>query len=1010
VSQDTLLEQLKSLVSLFSANIAQYKGGQYDEANTRADFIDKFFDLLGWDIANGQGFSESYREVVREDKVKIDGSQKAPDYSFRIGGVRKFFVEAKKPSVNIRDAAEGAYQVRRYAYTAKLPLSILTNFEEFAVYDTRIKPGKDDKASAARIFYCTFAEYEQQFDFLVNTLSKDAILKGSFDRYVEENKNKKGTSEVDAELLALVEDWRVDLAKNIAKNNQGLSIYNLNTAVQRIIDRIIFLRIAEDKGIEDENLLLSVAKSVNIYEKLILLFVKANAKYNAGLFARMDWIDDVRIDDKVLSNIIVNLYYPECPYEFSVLPVEILGSIYERFLGKTIRFRAVRGDVQTAVIEEKPEVKKAGGVFYTPQYIVDYIVRNTVGEKIKNKTPDEVAKIKVCDPACGSGSFLVGAYQYLLNYHLDYYTQAKNIKAALKNGKIYESAFRSYKLTIEEKQRILTSSVFGVDIDSQAVEVTKLSLYLKLLENEGKEAEGWLFKYSDNRLLPSLEGNIKCGNSLIGTDFYAQGDLELTDDERIKVNCFDWEKEFVDIFKTGGFDVVIGNPPYVRMQMIDKNQTEYFKQRYKSAVYGNYDLYILFIECSLAFLSKDGLYGMILPHKFFQAEYGEGIRKIIAEGKNIVQINNFTTNQVFENATTYTCLLFLSKNTNDTFNYQEVKMGSCIQDALISPIFDTVLSSRLSAKWNFYGSAQEAIFEKINQNTVTLERVSRKIFKGSSTGNDEVYLMQLVSYHKKHSIVYSKALNENIKIETALLKPFIYGQDVRKFYIANTDIYVIFPYEIIDGKAILINVKTLKSDYPLGFAYFEQIRKILVKRKLEFNSGDFYKYSAGRSLSEYGQKKILIPDMLVESRIGIDLSGEYYHGPAIHSFVINEQYGFLDYNYILALLSSKLFWFFISHTSTALRGNAFRLTPEYINPFPIKVIDTKKKAEVQIHDNLVSFVNKMLELKQKEAAEPNQQVKTMIARQIEGVDKAIDTAVYGLYGLTEDEIKVVEER
>ncbi|MCL2217981.1 MAG: hypothetical protein FWB91_13320, partial [Defluviitaleaceae bacterium] len=329
---------------------------------------------------------------------------------------------------------------------------------------------------------------------------------------------------------------------------------------------------------------------------------------------------------------------------------------------------------------------------------------------------------------------------------------------------------------------------------------------------------------------------------------------------------------------------------------------------------------------------------------------------------------------------------------------------------LISPIFDTVLSSRLSAKWNFYGSAQEAIFEKINRNTVTLERVSRKIFKGSSTGNDEVYLVQLVSHHKKHSIVYSKALNENIKIETVLLKPFIYGQDVRKFYIANTHMYVIFPYEIINGKAILINVKTLKSDYPLGFAYFEQVRKILVKRKLEFNSGDFYKYSAGRSLSEYDQKKILIPDMLVESRIGIDLSGEYYHGPAIHSFVINEQYGFLDYNYILALLSSKLFWFFISHTSTALRGNAFRLTPEYINPFPIKVIDINKKAAVQIHDNLVSFVNKMLELKQKEATEPNQQVKTMIARQIEGVNKAIDTAVYGLYGLTEDEIKVVEER
>ena len=1007
MAKNTAIDQLKSLVSLFSENIAQYKSAQYDEANTRTDFIDKFFTLLDWDIANNQGFSESYREVVREDKVKIDGAQKAPDYSFRIGGVRKFFVEAKKPAVNIKDAAEGAYQVRRYAYTAKLPLSILTNFEEFAVYDTRIKPDKNDKAGAARIFYCTFTEYEQHFEFINSTFSKNAILKGSFDKYIEEHKNKKGTSEVDTELLALVENWRVELAKNIAKNNPDIGVYNLNTVVQRIIDRIIFLRIAEDKGIEDEALLLSVAKTANVYEKLIGIFAKANKKYNSGLFADVDWINAVRIDDKALSHIIVNLYYPECPYEFSVLPVEILGSIYERFLGKTIRFRAVKGDTHTAIIEEKPEVKKSGGVFYTPQYIVDYIVKNTVGEKIKNKTPDEIAAIKICDPACGSGSFLVGAYQYLLNYHLDYYSQAKNIKPALKNAKIYEAAFRSYKLTIEEKQRILTSSIFGVDIDSQAVEVTKLSLYLKLLENEGKENKNWLFKYTDFTLLPSLEANIKCGNSLIATDFYAQPNLALTDDDRIKVNCFDWEKEFAAIFKNGGFDVVIGNPPYVRMQTIDKNQTDYFKQHYNGAAYGNYDLYILFIERSLTLLIEDGLYGMILPHKFFQAEYGEGIRKIIAEGKNVLQINSFTTNQVFENATTYTCLLFLSKNANDNFMYQEIKLGNSISDLLQSPNFDKIESIKLVGKWNFNSSAKEMIFDKINQNAVCLEHISRKIFKGSSTGNDDVYLVRLVSKHDQYSIVYSTVLNENIKIENTLLKPFIYGQDVRRFYINATDMYIIFPYEIKE-RAMLITINTLKSNYPLAFAYFERVRKILTKRKLEFGSGDFYKYSAGRSLAEYNQKKILIPDMLVESRIGIDEQGEYYHGPAIHSLVINEQYNFLHYNYILALLSSKLFWFFISHTSTALRGNAYRLTPEYINPFPVKIIDKTNKSEVQLHDQLAYLADQILELKRKEATEPNQQVKTMIARQIEGVDRAIDVAVYKLYELDESEIKVVE--
>ncbi|MCL2139082.1 MAG: N-6 DNA methylase, partial [Treponema sp.] len=494
--------QLSALASLFSANIAQYKGSGYDEANTRTDFIDKFFALLGWDIANNKGFSESYREVLREDKVSIGGSKKAPDYSFRIGGVRKFFVEAKKPLVNIKEAAEPAYQLRRYAYTAKLPLSILTNFAEFAVYDTRIKPCKDDKASAARVFYCTYDQYEQRFDFLANTFSKNAILKGSFDKYAEENKNKKGTSEVDDELLGVIENWRMLLAKNIARNNPGISIYGLNTIVQRIIDRIIFIRIAEDRGIEDEDLLQTVSKTAGIYQKLSHIFTKANIKYNSELFTYEAWEESILIDDKILKTIINSLYYPECPFEFSVLPVEILGSIYERFLGKTIKFRGIKGDAKTAIIEEKPEVKKAGGVFYTPQYIVDYIVQNTISEKIKNKTPDEISKIKICDPACGSGSFLVGAYQCLLNYHLDYYTMDKNIKPALKSGKVFEAAFQSYKLTIEEKQRILLNNIYGVDIDSQAVQVTKLSLYLKLLENEEK---GWLVSYADRTLLPVLE-------------------------------------------------------------------------------------------------------------------------------------------------------------------------------------------------------------------------------------------------------------------------------------------------------------------------------------------------------------------------------------------------------------------------------------------------------------------------------------------------------------------------
>lgn len=245
------LGKIRELVDRFKQNIDQYKKSTYDEANTRVDFIDPFFESLGWDVANRNGYAEQYREVVREDKIVIVGKQKAPDYSFRIGGIRKFFVEAKKPSIDIKRAMSPAYQLRRYAYTAKLPLSILTDFEEFSVYDTRIKPHPNDNPSVARIFYCKYTDYAKKFDFIYDTFSKDAILKGSFDRYVESKKNKKGTSEVDKEFLKLIDKWREKLARNIALRNSNLSLYELNYAVQKIIDRIIFLRIAEDRQIED---------------------------------------------------------------------------------------------------------------------------------------------------------------------------------------------------------------------------------------------------------------------------------------------------------------------------------------------------------------------------------------------------------------------------------------------------------------------------------------------------------------------------------------------------------------------------------------------------------------------------------------------------------------------------------------------------------------------------------------------------------------------------------------
>ena len=313
---------------------------EYNETLTRRDFIDPFFKALGWDMDNEQGYAEAYREVIHEDRLKIGTATKAPDYSFRLaGGKRLFFVEAKKPGVSVKDEIQPAYQIRRYGWSAKLPISIITDFEELSIYDCTVKPSPADKASVARIGYMTFHEYLSKFDFLWDTFSKERVLKGSFDKYVRSDTQKKGTTTVDKEFLQSLDRWRTYLATSISWNNKELDEDEINFAVQQTIDRIIFLRIAEDRGIEPYgNLKLSLGHGDN-YPNLFEQFRKADEKYNSGLFDfNKDRIcEHLKIDNKVLKTLVNELYYPECPYEFSVLSVEILGSAYEQFLGKVIR-------------------------------------------------------------------------------------------------------------------------------------------------------------------------------------------------------------------------------------------------------------------------------------------------------------------------------------------------------------------------------------------------------------------------------------------------------------------------------------------------------------------------------------------------------------------------------------------------------------------------------------------------------------------------------------------------
>lgn len=652
---------LENLVRRFEDNLVSYKNGDYKEAQLRKEFLDPFLSLLGWDLENRQDSSELYKEVIHEDAIKIGGTTKAPDYSFRIGGRRIFFLEAKKPSVYIKEDIGPAYQLRRYAWSANLPLSILTDFEEFAVYDTRIKPSPNDKPSHSRLLYMTFVDYINRWDEIYSVFSKEAILNGSFDKFASEAKSKKGTATVDSDFLSQIEDWRDILAKHIALRNNGIGVLDLNYAVQATIDRIIFLRICEDRGIEPIGRLKRCSANVGVYRKLTDLFREADDRYNSGVFHFRhekgrecppdEFTLGLAIDDKVLKDIINGLYYPQSPYEFSVLPAEILGHVYERFLGKVIRLTAGGH----AKVEEKPEVKKAGGVFYTPTYIVDYIVKTTLTGPLQDKEPSTISKLKILDPACGSGSFLIGAYQYMLDWHLSWYI-ANNPENHSKGNhpKVFLSK-EGWKLTTAERKRILTNNIFGVDIDRQAVEVTKISLLLKVLEGESEETLKKQMRLFQERALPDLDGNIKCGNALISPDFIKDR-KDIGKEDFSTINPFDWKAEFPSIFKRGGFDVVIGNPPYVRPHNIAPNVKDIFWKHYSTFV-GKSDLYCCFIEKAFSLLKKGGQFGNIVSNGWLRLDSFESLRKALLLNTSINKVVDFT-DYVFSNANVKTCILF----------------------------------------------------------------------------------------------------------------------------------------------------------------------------------------------------------------------------------------------------------------------------------------------------------------------------------------------------------------
>jgi hypothetical protein len=653
---------VRHLVTVYERNREEYLAPSFNEAQLRQQFLDPFFEELGWDVANRQGFSEQYKEVVHEDSIPVAGRKKAPDYCFRIGRERRFFVEAKKPSINLPTDSGAAYQLRRYAWSAKLPYSLLTNFRVFAVYDTRVRPRQTDASSRARLPLLHIERIDEWWDEFHARFSKLAIQQGSFER-LQAERNRTGSTTVDNQFLTEIERWRLDLARDLHGNNPRLAADQINLLAQLTIDRILFLRICEDRKIEPLGQLRDRTKRARgKYAQLLRVFEEAQRRYNSALFhiqaegagdSNYDRLSTtIRIGDQVLDQIIGSLYFPECPYEFSVLPADVLGHVYEKFLGSQVVLRQPSG----IRIEPKPEVRKAGGVYYTPTHIVRSIVRRTLDSVLPSPSSPTRPLIKAIDMACGSGSFLIEVYEHLLQWYLEWHKQRRGRGALAKVPRIGTPGYDE-RLTLQERKRILVDHVFGVDIDPQAVEVARLSLLLKVVEDPAIVPRQMEFGEMRRRLLPDLSGNVVCGNSIVSNDVFSIGGLTLTSEEQEKVNAFDWASppKFEAIKQTGGFTVIVGNPPYsYRNATLDKLKP-YYRVAYE-ACEGNYDTYKFFLEQACRLLAPNGAIGQIVNASFLIQPQFEKLRRLLDRDLRLTGIDVMGSN-VFAGVTIDTAIL-----------------------------------------------------------------------------------------------------------------------------------------------------------------------------------------------------------------------------------------------------------------------------------------------------------------------------------------------------------------
>ena len=1002
---DECREQLIVLVDAFGNGYTYYRKGAYSEAQVRIDFLNPLLKSFGWDVDNEARKTQLYREVIQEESIDVEEedkiTKKNPDYTLKQFGQRSLFVEAKKVSINISTEKAPAFQTRRYGWSANLPFSVLTNFEHLVFYDCSVKPELEDLASHNRYKSFYYTDFIDNLEELYSILSFEAIKSGSLDSI--DTGELKGEESFDSHFLNQIENWREILAENVVENNADLSQDDINFLIQRMINKIIFLRICEDREIEKYETL----KNISTYDELKKLFVASDKKYNSGIFSFIedDLAQQITIDDQILIDIFAELYYPVSPYDFSVIDSDILSQIYEQYLGNKIE---LADDFSVSIVQE-PEVVASNGVVPTPKRIVKQIVSETLDNLYAEATFEDSLEFRIADICCGSGTFLLSVFDYILHYREAYYLAQEEVE----DDCLTELSGGQFSLSLSEKHSILTDNIFGVDINPYAVEVAHFSLLLRLIEDENSVSIKSFLDSTGQKVLPNLDDNIKCGNSLLDDDYFEFNEKAEDNDELLfKINPFNWDEEFPFLEDTNGFNAIVGNPPYVRIQNFVKyspEEIDYYRSKQSPYTYSKKDLfdkYYLFIERAINLLCDGGRVGYIVPHKFFIVKGGKKLRAYITSSMSLDRIIHFGVTQLFPNRSTYTAIIVLVKKEKENLDFSRIDNLAPTDIFQTAPVINYSNANFDATPWVFVSGKADALFQKIiSKDTLPLKSVA-EIPVGLQTSADPIYIFTPTKADATH-FYFSKDGTE-YKVEKGICKPSLYDVSFNGFDTVSANGQIIFPYTIAGDTATVISEVDFKNDYPDCWAYLNLFKGKLEKRSINGKDPKWYQYGRSQSLTKFhNTDKIVFPVLSQEPSYIIDESNFQFTGGGngpYYSITSKSNYSIY---YLAGLLSHPVLEAMVKSRASEFRGDYYSHGKQFIENLPIREIDFTDREQKKIHDKIVRTVKLIIKAKKSFSAEKVYAKKRTLNRKTNRLYNNLFTQIDALYGFKQDDIDCI---